>query len=300
MKNAFKVVLALCLLASSVNAAPTVWGSSAQLNAAGSLSDCAGAGAGVGTNAKAISLMLPSWATAADVDVSGTFVATYGLFGSTDGVNYRAANGFTSSVRSVAISSSSVLGWTVSDIGIRYVCVALTAYTSGTVVVTIEPRAAPAGVFILTANGGTSIGSPVLGTSSSIAQGAASSSSVSLLTVQASQIGINSTPAVNTQASASVAAGSATVRHMAARCSGSIATVAAQTQINLNLRDGATGAGTILWAGTILCAISSPCVLDSGPINTIGTAATAMTCEWSGVPAVGNFEVANLEYKNAG
>lgn len=138
------------------------------------------------------------------------------------------------------------------------------------------------------------------GTSSGTAQGAANSSSAALLTVQASQIGINSSPAVNTQASASVAAGGATVRHMAAHCSGSIATVAAQTQVNLNLRDGATGAGTILWAGTILCPISTQCALDSGPINIIGTAATAMTCEWNGVPAVGNFEVANLEYKNAG
>lgn len=105
--------------------------------------------------------------------------------------------------------------------------------------------------------------------------------------------GTNSSPAINTQASASRAAATG-VTHIATSCSGSITTTAAQTAITLNLRDGATGAGTVLWSETIICAISTPCVLTSPPMNIPGTAGNALTCEWSGIPASGNAESATL------
>lgn len=107
---------------------------------------------------------------------------------------------------------------------------------------------------------------------------------------------VNHTPAVNTQASASKAANTQNMgrSHVATSCSGSITTVVAQPGITLSLRDGATGAGTVLWSQAIACAISSPCALSSPILNVPGTLATAMTCEWSGIPAVGNFEVATL------
>jgi hypothetical protein len=88
--------------------------------------------------------------------------------------------------------------------------------------------------------------------------------------------------------------------HVATSCSGSISTIAAQTNITLALRDGATGAGTVMWSKTIICAINTPCVLDSGILNLPGTASTAMTCEWSGVPVTTNFAVATLTGYDAG
>lgn len=104
---------------------------------------------------------------------------------------------------------------------------------------------------------------------------------------------VNHTPAVNTLATASKAAATGTT-HTATTCSGSITTVAAQTAITLSLRDGASGAGTVLWSQSIACAIGTPCVLSTPPINVPGTVSTAMTCEWSGTPVTGNFEVATL------
>ena len=105
---------------------------------------------------------------------------------------------------------------------------------------------------------------------------------------------VNHTPAVSTQASASRAAGGTNQRHFATSCSGSISTIAAQTNITLSLRDGATGAGTVLWSQTIICPINTPCVLSSGLLNAAGSVATAMTCEWSGAPVATNFAVATL------
>jgi hypothetical protein len=105
---------------------------------------------------------------------------------------------------------------------------------------------------------------------------------------------VNSTPAVSTQATASRAALIGGGKHVATSCSGSISTIAAQTNITLALRDGATGAGTVLWSETIICAINTPCVLSSPPLAATGTAATAMTCEWSAAPVATNFAVATL------
>jgi len=111
---------------------------------------------------------------------------------------------------------------------------------------------------------------------------------------------VNHTPAVSTQASAARAASGAGKVHVATNCSGSISTIAAQTNITLALRDGATGAGTVMWSLTIICPISSPCLLTSGVINLPGTASTAMTCEWSGAPVATNFAVATLTGYDAG
>jgi hypothetical protein len=103
----------------------------------------------------------------------------------------------------------------------------------------------------------------------------------------------NSTPAVSTQATASRAANANQI-HVATSCSGSIATVAAQTAITLSLRNGATGAGTVLWSQTTSCPIGAQCLVTSPPMNSPGSLGVAMTCEWSGAPVTTNFAVANL------
>lgn len=96
---------------------------------------------------------------------------------------------------------------------------------------------------------------------------------------------VNSTPAVSTQASASIAA-EASVRHVAdSVCFSAGATTApALTNLQINIRDGATGAGTILASfqvvipATAVQHITPYCI--SG-LNLVGTTNTAMTAEWS-------------------
>jgi hypothetical protein len=111
---------------------------------------------------------------------------------------------------------------------------------------------------------------------------------------------VQSTPAVTTAPSASKAAGAAGVRHVATGALISLTAVAAQTIIYFTLRDGATGAGTILWqigltqpaAGQFTMAIPLP--------NLFGTAATAMTLELTNAsgaltnPVATNFATATL------
>jgi hypothetical protein len=105
---------------------------------------------------------------------------------------------------------------------------------------------------------------------------------------------VNSTPAVNTQATATQAAAGAGVRHVGTTCSGSINTVAAQPAITLNLRNGASGAGTVIWSMATTCAIGTSCTLSSPQLVAVGSGNAAMTCEWNAIPAVGNFETATL------
>lgn len=94
-----------------------------------------------------------------------------------------------------------------------------------------------------------------------------------------------STPAVSTQASASIAA-EASVRHVAdcVSFSAGSTTAPALTKLNLNLRDGATGAGTIIKSWTIV--IPAATGQNAGPysfcgLNLAGTTNTAMTAEFS-------------------
>lgn len=96
---------------------------------------------------------------------------------------------------------------------------------------------------------------------------------------------VNSTPAVSTQASASIAA-EALVRHVAdSVCFSAGATTApALTNLQINIRDGATGAGTILASFQVV--IPATAVQHLAPtcitgLQLVGTTNTAMTAEWS-------------------
>lgn len=99
-------------------------------------------------------------------------------------------------------------------------------------------------------------------------------------------------PAVSAQASVTRAAGAAGVRHVCRSLAFSLAAVAAQTIIYARVRDGATGAGAILWScAFVLPAGTSDRVVVSG-LNLVGSAATAMTFEFSGAPVATNFQTA--------
>jgi hypothetical protein len=105
------------------------------------------------------------------------------------------------------------------------------------------------------------------------------------------------TPAVNTQATTSKAAGAAGVRHVcnsisASLYSGSTAVTVPAAPVTVILRDGATGAGTILWQQGISVPTTAggSQVINISGLNIIGTAATAMTLEFSGAGGAGSFE----------
>lgn len=85
-------------------------------------------------------------------------------------------------------------------------------------------------------------------------------------------------------ASASKAAGASGVRHVAKRVIITMATGATvQTPLAFNLRDGATGAGTVLatWQLAVPANTVGPAVavIDADGLNLVGTSATAMTLE---------------------
>lgn len=92
---------------------------------------------------------------------------------------------------------------------------------------------------------------------------------------------VTHTPAVATQATASKTLGAAGVRHVATTITACLGTnVTLQTPIIVNLRDGASGAGTILRSWVFALPINSSNCVNVSDLAIIGTAATAMTLEF--------------------
>ena len=93
---------------------------------------------------------------------------------------------------------------------------------------------------------------------------------------------ITHTPAAATQATISKGAVASTY-HVATSISFMCAVGSTpQTLIQVNLRDGATGAGTILWSMSIIKAASEqPTFVTISGLSVIGTVNTAMTLEFS-------------------
>ena len=121
------------------------------------------------------------------------------------------------------------------------------------------------------------------------------------LTTPHSTWSVTSEPAANTRATATRAAGAVGVRHVStaiSACYGDFGTGlgGAVTEYRVRLRDGASGAGTILWSGyTIVSGIAgdSKCI-GPLPISSIGTGATAMTLEYEAAPGALNFQTVTL------
>jgi hypothetical protein len=107
-----------------------------------------------------------------------------------------------------------------------------------------------------------------------------------------------SQPAAGSQATASRAAGGPATRHVA-DCveftAGATTAPAATTQLTVNLRDGASGAGTIIWTYVFIqSAQTGQSVVQSlCGLALIGSAATAMTLEWN-VALANLFEAVSL------
>ena len=132
--------------------------------------------------------------------------------------------------------------------------------------------------------------------SASAAALAAFSSAGAALVSEPGNWSINHTPAAATQATITRAAGGASVRHVATSISAYliIQPTINQPVITLNLRDGGTGAGTILWSrnigvGAALANGGEQSVELSG-LKIVGSANTAMTLEFSAAGAAGTIQ----------
>ncbi len=105
------------------------------------------------------------------------------------------------------------------------------------------------------------------------------------LVERSSRWSVVSAPAVSNQATASIAA-EGSVRHVAdcVTFSGGSTTAPALTNLTVNLRDGATGAGTVIasWQVTVSNATGQNVAPFSAcGLNLVGTTNTAMTAEYS-------------------
>lgn len=103
---------------------------------------------------------------------------------------------------------------------------------------------------------------------------------------------VNHAPAAAAAATISKAAVTG-VRHVATSVTICISAVAAQGTLQFNLRDGATGAGTVVWTARLMGVIGTGQCL-SMPVFIVGTKGTAMTLESAAAPAATNFATVSL------
>lgn len=105
-------------------------------------------------------------------------------------------------------------------------------------------------------------------------------------------------PSANTVATTTKAAGGSSVRHIATGISVSLinTNVLAGNDYLVQLRDGASGAGTVLWASrlTVAAGAAVQSLIHITGLNIVGSANTAMTLEFSAGPGSGNFETVSL------
>lgn len=105
---------------------------------------------------------------------------------------------------------------------------------------------------------------------------------------------LNDQPAAATQATVTRPAAGAGNRNVCKSITVSIAAVAAQAPIVFNLRDGASGAGTILWSVTLIAPAGSGRDVVLTGLNIVGSEDTDMTLESAAAPAGTNFANVSL------
>lgn len=102
----------------------------------------------------------------------------------------------------------------------------------------------------------------------------------------------NNTPGINIQGTTTRAAGAAGVRHICTSIHATLAMDAASVPgfLLVNLRDGISGAGTILWSAVVIGTIGETFQIELSSLSIVGSAATAMTLEWNGGGGVNSRE----------
>lgn len=90
------------------------------------------------------------------------------------------------------------------------------------------------------------------------------------------------TASINARATATAAAGTTGVQHVATSCTFSLASVAqiAVATIGIAIWDGATGS-TMLWGAIIAVSSQGMAPVTTPPLSAIGSAATVMTADFS-------------------
>ncbi len=110
------------------------------------------------------------------------------------------------------------------------------------------------------------------------------------LVTQVGEWSIQASPAVGAQATIARAA-IAAQRHVCKGFSLTLNAVAAiVVPVVVNLRDGASGAGTILWSGRFTAPAGTTVVFARENLNIFGTVNTAMTMEFAAAPAGTDFQ----------
>jgi len=124
----------------------------------------------------------------------------------------------------------------------------------------------------------------------------AATQSQTLMVTEPGDWAVNHTPAAGVRATITRAAGAAGVRHVCTSIDARLIGVGAiAAPILVNLRDGATGAGTILWSGYLFApAAGSKDVATISGLHIFGSAATAMTLEFAAAGGAGDFESVSI------
>jgi hypothetical protein len=100
-----------------------------------------------------------------------------------------------------------------------------------------------------------------------------------------------SAPAVGVVASATRAAGATGVRHVLTSICADVNCVGAvAAPLSVVVRNGATGVGTILWQRRLTGLAGTTAQVEMSGLNIVGSAATAMTVEFTAAPAGTDFE----------
>lgn len=150
------------------------------------------------------------------------------------------------------------------------------------------------------ADGAAVAGNPVLmaGQDGTNAQSLAATTGGALVTTRPGTWAVQHQPAVNTQATISQAAGGGTVKNVCTAFMGSLCSDGAPTpeRVIFNLRDGATGAGTIVASMNLSLPATSGSAVSFAVtgINIVGTANTAMTVETDSAPGANVYATVSM------
>lgn len=215
------------------------------------------------------------------IAVSGTWVATIVWQVSQDGNTYAGVNAYTQTTGQIRSSTTGNGTFYLPVSGTISACVFASSFTSGSVAVAAVASQSTFSQWQMP------ISATIL---------ALTSATAGPFAVPPGQWAVTSNPAAATQATATKAAGASTVRHVANCVTVGLVAVAAQTApLVFNLRDGATGAGTVLWSVAFIgqAGVAQPPVTFCG-LNIPGTAATAMTLESAAAPGASNFAFVTL------
>lgn len=111
----------------------------------------------------------------------------------------------------------------------------------------------------------------------------ATTQSQTLMVTEPGDWSITHTPAAATKATITKAAGAAGVRHICTSISATLIGLTGDVQANIvvNVRDGATGAGSALWSTILTVIPAGQTGVALTGLHIIGSAATAMTIEFA-------------------